>query len=103
MFLPALNENGNDYASFDFTVNDGNSDAASANTITFNVDAVNDAPTAASQTLTTNEDTPVVIATTDLGYNDVEGEALNQITISSVPSKGTLFVDANDNGNSRFR
>ena len=98
MFLPALNENGNDYASFDFTVNDGDDDADEASTITFNVDAVNDAPTASSQKLTTDEDTPRVIATTDLGYNDVEGEALNQITISSVPSKGTLFVDANDNG-----
>ena len=95
-FLPTLNENGNDYASFNFTVNDGDDDAADANTITFNVDAVNDAPTAASQKLTTDEDTPVVIATTDLGYNDVEGEALNQITISNAPTKGILFIDDNN-------
>ena len=77
--------------------NDGDDDSNVA-TSTITVQSVNDAPTAASQKLTTDEDTPRVIATTDLGYNDVEGDVLNQITISSAPSKGTLFVDANDNG-----
>ena len=47
MFTPDLNENGNGYASFTFRVQDtsgsSNTDPV-ANTITFNVNAVNDAP-----------------------------------------------------------
>jgi Ca2+-binding RTX toxin-like protein len=50
-YLPALNGNGNEYSSFNFqvrdnggTVNDGVDLDQSANTITFNVAAVNDSP-----------------------------------------------------------
>ena len=42
VFTPALNENGNGYASFTFKVSDGTDLSAVANTITFNVTAVND-------------------------------------------------------------
>ena len=50
-FLSAADESGSPYATFDFTVNDGTLDAVAANTITVNVDAVNDAPTAADKHL----------------------------------------------------
>ena len=49
-FNPAANENGSSYTTFDFTVNDGDADSASANTITVNVTAVNDAPVADNET-----------------------------------------------------
>ena len=55
-FNPAANENGSSYTTFDFTVNDGDADSASANTITVNVTAVNDAPAAANNTGTILED-----------------------------------------------
>ena len=44
VFTPAANANGAGYASFDFTVSDGTVESA-AETMTLNVDAVNDAPT----------------------------------------------------------
>jgi hypothetical protein len=53
-FTPAINANGNDYTSFSFAVQDdggtadGGADTSSANTITFNVTPVNDAPTLTS-------------------------------------------------------
>ncbi|MGM0588506.1 MAG: FG-GAP-like repeat-containing protein [Bacteroidota bacterium] len=50
-FVPVADENGNAYATFDFTVNDGTVDAASANTITINVTAVNDVPVASDEAI----------------------------------------------------
>ncbi|WKN43072.1 tandem-95 repeat protein [Tunicatimonas pelagia] len=97
-FLPAKNGNGTSYADFDFTVNDGTVDAAASSTITFDVTAVNDAPTATDKTLTTDEDTPVVIATSDLGYNDTEGNNLAKIIIDAIPTDGTLFIDSDGDG-----
>ncbi|MEM8964820.1 MAG: Ig-like domain-containing protein [Bacteroidota bacterium] len=93
-FLSDANGNGTGYADFDFTVNDGTVDAAASNTITFDVTAINDAPTAADKTLSGNEDTPIVVATTDLDYSDTEGSDLAKITISASPANGVLFIDA---------
>ncbi len=61
---------------------------------------VNDAPTAANSTLTTNEDVAKVIATTDLGYSDPESDPLSKIALTAVPdpAKGTLFVDEDNSG-----
>ncbi|MEQ8713440.1 MAG: tandem-95 repeat protein [Cyclobacteriaceae bacterium] len=97
-FLPDADENGSPYADFDFNVNDGTEDAAADNTITFNVTPVNDPPTGADKTLTTPEDTPIVIATTDLGYMDTEGTDLDKIEITLLPTAGTLFIDTDGDG-----
>ena len=43
-YVPAADANGTGYDSFTFTVNDGTDDSVAANTITFNVTPVNDAP-----------------------------------------------------------
>ena len=63
-FVPAANANGTSYASFTFQVQDNGGTAnggvdldQSANTMTVNVTAVNDAPTGTNNTVTTNEDT----------------------------------------------
>ena len=45
VFTPAANENGTGYASFDFTVSDGELSSSPANTITLDVTPVNDIPT----------------------------------------------------------
>ena len=47
---PDANENGSPYTTIKFTVNDGDADSATPNTITVNVTAVNDAPSAANDT-----------------------------------------------------
>ena len=63
-FTPAANANGASYASFTFQVQDDGGTAnggvdldPSANTITVNVTAVNDAPAGTDKTVTTLEDT----------------------------------------------
>ena len=53
---PDANENGSPYTTIKFTVNDGDADSATPNTITVNVTAVNDAPTATNDTASVNED-----------------------------------------------
>ena len=57
MFAPAQDAEGAGYDSFDFKVHDGTEYSATANTLTIDVTAVQDAPTAADKTVTTNEDT----------------------------------------------
>ena len=82
-YIPNANFNGAD--SFTYQANDGtgNSNTATA-TITINI--ANDAPTANAQTVTTNEETPVLI---NLTGSDVEGSGLI-FTIISNPSNGIL-------------
>ncbi|WPP49752.1 tandem-95 repeat protein [Catalinimonas niigatensis] len=97
-FLSAEHGNGTGYTAFTFTVNDSFTDAVSSSTITFDVAAVNDAPTSANKTLTSDEDVVLTIAATDLGYADVDNDALGKITIPQIPTTGTLFLDADDDG-----
>ena len=74
VFSPAANANGAGYASFTFSVRDTGGPAFDAvpNTITFNVTAVNDAPTAADKTITVTEDTDYTFAAADFGFSDVD-------------------------------
>ncbi|HEX3255750.1 MAG TPA: Ig-like domain-containing protein [Gaiellaceae bacterium] len=82
-YTPAANYNGSD--SFTFKVNDGNLDSAAA-TVSITVNAVNDAPTADSQSISTNEDTAKAITLTG---SDVDGNSLS-FAIVAGPSHGTL-------------
>src|SRR5439155_1699304 len=68
-FCPAANGNGLAYASFTFQVQDDGGTAnggvdldQSANTMTINVTSVNDEPSGANNTVTTNEDTDYIFA-----------------------------------------
>ena len=56
-FVPAADGNGTGYDSFGFHVHDGNGYSASAYTMTVDVTAVGDAPTAGANTVTTDEET----------------------------------------------
>ena len=93
VFRPAANENGDDYDSFTFSVNDGTVDSASPYTMTVNVTAVNDAPTAADNAVTTNEDTDHTFSASEFGFTDVDSDSLVHVTIETLPTEGTLLLD----------
>ena len=94
-FTPAANANGNAYASFTFKVNDGTDDSADEYTITLNVTAVNDPPTAADNTVATAEDTPYTFTAGDFNFSDADtGDALASVKIVSLPTAGTLALDS---------
>ncbi|PYJ86078.1 MAG: hypothetical protein DME22_06605, partial [Verrucomicrobia bacterium] len=82
-YAPNLDFNGSD--SFTFKANDGQFDSATA-TVSINITPVNDAPVADSQSVTTLEDTAVVITLTG---SDVEGSPLTFAVLTG-PTKGTL-------------
>src|SRR6185295_12509355 len=74
-FTPAANANGNGNASFTFQVQDDGGTASNgvdldptANTITFNITPVNDAPQGANNTVSTLEDTAVTFTVTNFGF-----------------------------------
>ena len=88
-YTPAANYSGPD--SFTFRVNDGLLNSTTA-TVSITVSAVNDAPVANAQSVTTNEDTAKAITLTG---SDVEGSALTY-TIVTGPTHGTLTGTAPD-------
>ena len=93
-YTPAANFNGTD--SFTFRANDGSVDSNSA-TITINVTPVNDAPSGANATVTTNEDTGYVFGAADFGFsdpNDNPANSLLAVKVTTLPGAGTLT----DNG-----
>src|SRR5205823_983025 len=79
--------------SFTYKANDGTADSNVA-TVASRVHAVNDTPTAAGSSPSTNEDTPVTV---HLSGSDVETPAAQlHFTITQAPSHGTL-TDGNGN------
>jgi VCBS repeat-containing protein len=85
VYAPTADYNGSD--SFTYKANDGEADSNVA-TVSLTVNPVNDKPTANSQSVTTNEDTPVAITLTG---SDAETSAANlAFTIVGGPSHGTL-------------
>src|SRR6185436_6498393 len=96
-FSPAANASGLAYASFTFQVQDdgGTTNGGvdldpSANTLTINVNSVNDAPAGADNTVTTNEDTDYVFLASDFGFTDPDGNSLLAVKITTLPGAGTL-------------
>ncbi len=91
-YTPAANYFGAD--SFTFVANDGTVDSAAA-TITLDVTAVNDAPSAVADSYSTNEDQALTIAAPGVLGNDtdVENNALTA-TLVAGPSHGTLSFNA---------
>ncbi|CDT78197.1 Putative RTX toxin, VCBS repeat protein [Vibrio coralliirubri] len=90
-FTPISNENGANYAQFTFTANDGHQDSASA-TMIVDVNAVNDAPIVGSSFISSLEDKPHAFTTADFKYSDIDGDALNHITITNV-AHGVLSLN----------
>src|SRR5204863_1652428 len=81
-YTPAANYNGPD--SFTFKANDGSLDSNVAS-VTIAVTAVNDAPVATDQAVTTDEDTSKAIT---LSATDVEGSPITYAIVAG-PSQGT--------------
>ena len=92
-FTPLANANGAGYDSFQFTVNDGVADSLASATMTIDVTAVNDLPTATDNTVTATEDTAFVFVLADFGFADVETEQLQGITVTTLNATGTLLLD----------
>jgi VCBS repeat-containing protein len=100
VFTPASNANGTAYASFTFqvqddggTLNGGVNLDPTANTITINVTAVNDAPSGADKTVTTLEDVAYTLNTADFGFSDPDGNSLLAVKITTVPVAGSLTLN----------
>ena len=92
-FTPAADGHGSGYASFTFRVSDGTAESAADYTMTIDVNAVNDAPTAADQTVTTDEDTAYAFGASDFGFADTDtGDELASVRVVTLPGKGTLAV-----------
>jgi Ca2+-binding RTX toxin-like protein len=96
-FEPDANESGSPYTAFTFSVSDG-VDFSTPATFTLNVTSVNDAPTTADNSLTTEENIDLVFTANDYTFTDVDtGDTLQAIRIDTLPSDGTVYVDANNN------
>ena len=90
-YTPASNFNGSD--GFSYTVADGQSGTDTA-TVTINISAVNDAPTATVDSASTSEDLAVTIDVLS-NDDDVDGDTL---TVDSVtqPANGSVVINADE-------
>src|SRR5680860_1632738 len=80
-FTPTENFNGE--ASFEYTISDGNGRFDTA-TVTVNVGAVNDAPIAVDDIVSTDEDTPITLGNEDIvDPNDTDPDG-DELTITGV-------------------
>ena len=92
-YTPAEDEHGSGYASFTFRVSDGTDESAADYTMTIDVTPVNDAPTAADGTVTTDEDTAYAFDASDFGFADADtGDGLASVRVVTLPGSGTLAV-----------
>jgi VCBS repeat-containing protein len=91
-YTPSADYNGSD--SFTYRASDGAADSNVA-TVAITVKPVNDAPVAAGDSYSTDEDTVLTIAATGVLGNDSDGEssALHAVLVSG-PSHGTLTLNA---------
>ncbi|MDX1886313.1 tandem-95 repeat protein, partial [Mycolicibacterium sp. 120270] len=92
-YTPHVNFNGTD--SFTYKANDGLLDSNTA-TVTVTVTAVNDAPSATTDSYTTSEDTALTITAPGVLANDTdaEGNSLTAVLVNG-PANGTLTLNPN--------
>jgi hypothetical protein len=89
-YVPAADYNGSD--SFNFKANDGTVDSAAA-AVSITVTSVNDAPSGADKTVSTDEDTAFMFAASDFGFSDTSdspANALAAVKITTLPAAGSL-------------
>ncbi|MBU1622696.1 MAG: PKD domain-containing protein [Nanoarchaeota archaeon] len=91
VFVPVAGSNGAAYDTFGFSVNDGTVDSVASYTMTIDVTAVNDAPTAADNTVIIDEDTNHTFVEAEFNFADVDvGDALVSVQITTLETVGTL-------------
>jgi VCBS repeat-containing protein len=101
VFQPDANQNGAAYATLAFqvrddggTADDGQDTDQSPNTLTFDVDPVNDAPSGTDNIVTGGEDDPYVFTALDFGFSDpVEGNAFFAVQIGTLPADGDILLN----------
>jgi Bacterial Ig domain len=101
-YTPEADYNGPD--SFTFKANDGTADSEPA-AVSIAVNAVNDAPVANDDTMSTNEDTPLVFAASQLLGNDNPGpanESGQTLTVTAVDQAVNGKVSLGTNGDITF-
>ncbi len=95
-FTPAENANGDAYASFGFKVSDGTVYSAAANTLTVDVNAVNDAPTISQPASILSFAGKVDYATGTQPFSvtsaDVNGDGNADLVIANCTDPGTVSV-----------
>ena len=91
-YTPDVNFHGQD--SFTYKTNDGTEDG-NTETVTIDVNPVNDAPVTVADSYSTDEDTPLTIAANGVLANDtdVEGDALTAALFSG-PANGSLTLNS---------
>ncbi len=103
-FTPAANANGVAIVTVVLHDNGGTAnggvDTSAPQTFTISVTPVNDAPVAANDTYSTNEDTPLVVALPGVLSNDtdIDSTSLSAVIVSG-PFHGTLSLNANGSFN----
>lgn len=94
----ALDDGGSDTTSVTVSIQDTAGNTADS-TLTVTVTGANDAPSGADKTLTVTTGAVLTIQTADFGFIDPDtGDALDHITVDTVPTTGTLFVDTDSSG-----
>ncbi|MET0274136.1 MAG: cadherin-like domain-containing protein, partial [Phenylobacterium sp.] len=100
IYQPAHDGEGVGYDSFTFQVKDSGNTSfdgvnldPTPNTITVDVDPLNDAPVGVNSTLNVDQDAPRVLRAADFTFTDVEGDALASVKITTLPTHGTLTFD----------
>src|SRR5690606_17141230 len=94
-YVPGEDYNGED--SFGYRLQDtggtanGGQDTSEVATFTIDVTPVNDAPVAHENSITVAEDTERSFSGEDFGFEDVEGDDLKSLIITSLPERGTLY------------
>jgi|GEM_PF-575968 len=96
VFRPASNANGSPYATFRFRIRDNAGNvSASDYQMTISVTPVNDLPTSANNTLTTNEDVALTFSAASFPFTDVDG-TFNGIEITTTETAGDLELGGTD-------
>ena len=92
-YRPAADAHGDPYAYVRFLVHDGWEDSAGEYVLRFNVEPVNDAPTAAGASATTLEDTPLNVQPLPAAA-DVDGDAVTyERYTDAAHGEATVFAD----------
>ncbi|MCP3934814.1 MAG: hypothetical protein GY708_05510, partial [Actinomycetia bacterium] len=94
--------NGNDADTINIKVNDNGNTGIGGGTdidlgsVNVDITAENDLPTAANNTVVTNEDTAYTFTASDFSFSDIDGDTLASIEITSLESAGALQLSGVD-------